>query len=219
MISYPRSIYVVRHCEREDNINRQWRKIKGYEQFDRDNSPLSSRGKQQALELQKHFANIHIDHCFASPFDRTMETAHTICSSKGLAVKPEPGLCEVLYLCVSPPSFWNADKLKDSYSTADVDYLPAFTKHTLPREGMGDDACCDRVSRMLDYVTTKYSGDLLLVSHGAAIGAINQRLNGEFTYVGQATITKYTESAQGKFKQDFANNPNHLTDKSNLRPW
>lgn len=48
----PRHIYVIRHCEREDDVNRVW-----YfnSHFTRDNPPLSERGLVQANDLNREF--------------------------------------------------------------------------------------------------------------------------------------------------------------------
>lgn len=46
-----RIFYVIRHAEREDNINQNWQKLHPDKKF--DNSPLSARGKVQAEELGK----------------------------------------------------------------------------------------------------------------------------------------------------------------------
>lgn len=130
-IKMPRVLWVVRHAEREDNINSNWRKTANPHKLKSDNSPLSSRGHQQAKELaarleeifltvkaqsreiclndilikknflenfhQFRFANVHIDHIFASPFERTVETATAIASEIKIPIKLEPGLCEVIF--------------------------------------------------------------------------------------------------------------------------
>uniref|UniRef100_A0A0M3HIY3 Secreted protein n=1 Tax=Ascaris lumbricoides TaxID=6252 RepID=A0A0M3HIY3_ASCLU len=60
---------------------------------------------------------------------------------------------------------------------------------------------------------------LLLVSHGAPIGAIHELLGGNWKYVGQATVSKFVEVKPGKFKKELSSDASHLSDKSNLRPW
>lgn len=47
-----RTIYLIRHAERIDNIDYSWKKKVGNE-FTSDNSPLSPRGHQQCIELAK----------------------------------------------------------------------------------------------------------------------------------------------------------------------
>ncbi|KAK5970761.1 Alpha-ribazole phosphatase [Trichostrongylus colubriformis] len=223
-----RTIWVVRHAEREDNINRGWKKLPGGSELTSDNSMLSERGRTQAKEcatrqvtvrIPRRFSKTDIAHVFASPFDRTIETASIIVANKNLSVKPEPGLCEALYLCHNPPGFWDADKLKEKFPLVDTDYVPVYSKHTLPKEGFGDDACIPRVRNTLNRITEKYDGDLLLVSHGAPIGAIHEIWGKDFTYVGQATVTKFVEVQKGKFRMEFSSDASHLSDKSNLRPW
>lgn len=48
---------------------------------------------------------------------------------------------------------------------------------TLPREGYGDDACEPRLRKTLERLTHQYDGNLLLVGHGASIGAIHEVRN------------------------------------------
>lgn len=63
------------------------------------------------------------------------------------------------------------------------------------------------------------AGNLVLVGHGASIGAIHEVVTGDFKYVGQATVTKITEHSPQKFRLDYSSCANHLSDKTNLRPW
>lgn len=58
-----------------------------------------------------------------------------------------------------------------------------------------------------------------MVGHGASIGAIHEVLTDDFKYVGQATVSKFTETAPGKFKEDYSSDASHLSDKRDLRPW
>ncbi|EPB76411.1 hypothetical protein ANCCEY_04469, partial [Ancylostoma ceylanicum] len=165
------------------------------------------------------FSKVNLNHVFASPYDRTIETASIIVADKGLLVKPEPGLCEGLYMCEKPPGFWEPEKLKEKFPLVDTDYISVFSKHTLPKEGFGDDACIPRVRTTLNRITEKYDGDIMLVSHGAPIGAIHEIWMGEFKYVGQATVTKFIETEKGKIRMEFSSDASHLSDKRNLRPW
>lgn len=105
-------------------------------------SPLKSFFKNLKNE-DFRFSKLKIDHIFASPFDRTIETACIVAKPHGIDVKvrklkriisqklkfqPEPGLCEALYLCESPPSFWDAEKLAEKFQTIDLDYVPVYSK-------------------------------------------------------------------------------------------
>lgn len=219
MTSSHRTIWVVRHAEREDNINRNWRSLPSASGLTSDNSLLSERGRLQAKECAERFRKVNIAHVFASPFDRTIETASIIVADKNLLVKPEPGLCEALYLCEKPVGFWDTKDLKEKYPLVDTDYIPVYSKNTLPKEGCSDDACLSRVRSTLNRLTEKYDGDFLLVSHGAPIGAIHEIWTGDFTYVGQATVSKFVQVDKGKFRMEFSNDASHLSDKRNLRPW
>lgn len=60
---------------------------------------------------------------------------------------------------------------------------------------------------------------VLLVSHGAPIGAIHTVLGGSWKYVGQATVSKFVKKPKGGYIKELSNDASHLTDKTNLRPW
>lgn len=59
------------------------------------------------------------------------------------------------------------------------------------------------------------------MGHGASIGAILENLTNSWKYVGQATVTKFTEDPKksGKFNLEFSSDFSHLSDKTNLRPY
>lgn len=50
-----KTFWVVRHAEREDNINKNWIRSKNPRELKSDNSPLSEHGKIQANELGKRY--------------------------------------------------------------------------------------------------------------------------------------------------------------------
>uniref|UniRef100_A0A1I7ZIZ0 Phosphoglycerate mutase family protein n=1 Tax=Steinernema glaseri TaxID=37863 RepID=A0A1I7ZIZ0_9BILA len=211
-----RILWVVRHAEREDNINRRWRENSDLRP---DNSPLSKRGCVQAQELAKRFENVQLDHVFASPFDRTVDTASRLVGHRDIAINVEPGLCEALYLCERPPGFEPIEKIKAKYPLVDINYQP-IVGPKMPKEGYGDDACVPRLRTTLNGILGACkTGSVLLMAHGASVGAIHEVLIGDFKYVGQATVTKFVEKSQGKFQLEFSGDSSHLSDRSNLRPW
>jgi len=55
---------------------------------------LNERGRKQAEELGKAFAEIPLKAVYSSPLERAMETAGPIARARGLKVLPEPGLME-----------------------------------------------------------------------------------------------------------------------------
>ncbi len=59
---------------------------------------LNAQGKKQAAALGKRLAKTKLDALYASPLERTMETAEAIARQQaGLEVQPNPGLLEVDY--------------------------------------------------------------------------------------------------------------------------
>ncbi|CAJ0594022.1 unnamed protein product [Cylicocyclus nassatus] len=214
-----RAIWVVRHAEREDNVNENWEKLPGARDLKPDNTMLSERGRQQARECGARFRDIKIANVFASPYDRTIETASTIVAGKNLLVKAEPGLCESLHHCEDPPSFWDVAKLKLKYPLIDANYAPVYSKRQLPRMEFGDPACIPRIRYTITRLTQRYTDDLLFVSHGGPIACIHKIWHDQYIHVGQATISKFVEVEKGKFRLEFSGDCRHLSDRTNLRPY
>ncbi|KAK0396483.1 hypothetical protein QR680_001734 [Steinernema hermaphroditum] len=151
LLKMGRILWVVRHAEREDNINRRWREKSSLRS---DNSPLSKRGCVQAQELAKRFQNVQLDHVFTSPFDRTLDTVSRLVGERDVALNVEPGLCEALYLCERPPGFEPIEKIKTKYPLVDDAYQPVVGP-IMPKEGYGDDACVPRLRTTLNGIFDK----------------------------------------------------------------
>ncbi|MFH4980097.1 hypothetical protein AB6A40_006806 [Gnathostoma spinigerum] len=209
-------LWVVRHAEREDNVNHHWTKSSNLRS---DNTPLSRRGQCQADELGKRFTNIELDRVFVSPFDRTLETATRLLGDRNISINVEPGLVEALYLCEDPPGYESLEVLKKKYPLIDTSYKPIMP-WKLPREGYGDDGCSPRIEKTLEALVARYPGQrILLVSHGAPIGAIHEILSGRWKYVGQATVSKFVQTGKNRWQKELSSDSSHLSDQTNLRPW
>lgn len=132
------------------------------------------------------FKDIEVDHVFASPFDRTLDTATRMIGDRKFRIKPEGGFLEALYLCCSPPGVRPFNVLKEKYSLIDETYDPVVNpwKSGFKKEGTGDDACTPRVKATINSILEKYDGDLAIVSHGAPIGALLEILTGKWVIFG-----------------------------------
>lgn len=66
-----------------------------------------------------------------------------------------------------------------------------------------------------------FLASIVLVGHGASIGAIHENITKSWKYVGQATVSKFFEdpNKKGKFLLEFSNDPSHLSHKTNLRAY
>lgn len=103
-------IYITRHGEREDFINRSW-----YSTAERsvimfglllqsntqhgslcspDDPPLSQRGLRQANCLKDRLVNTNIKHIFCSPYIRCLQTVTPLAEALGIPIKVEHGLGE-----------------------------------------------------------------------------------------------------------------------------
>ncbi|VDM49350.1 unnamed protein product [Toxocara canis] len=106
---------------------------------------------------------------------------------------------QVLFLCENPAGFQDVTLLKETYAEIDTNYLPIYSRDELDyayERYRSDWVCLPRIRHTIDRIINKYSGQflspifyrsLLIVSHGAVIGAIHEVLIGKWRAVGQAT--------------------------------
>jgi broad specificity phosphatase PhoE len=86
------TVWIARHGSRLDFIDLNW-----FNEADRPyDPPLATEGEIQAQELGHKLKSAPIAHIFASPFLRTVQTAHIIADILNLPIKLEAGFSEWL---------------------------------------------------------------------------------------------------------------------------
>lgn len=70
-----KNIYLVRHGQTYNNI---YNKLQGW-----SNSPLTKKGKQDAVQVARRLKNTHFDAAFCSDLPRAIETCQTILDGNG----------------------------------------------------------------------------------------------------------------------------------------
>uniref|UniRef100_A0A914DMA4 Phosphoglycerate mutase n=1 Tax=Acrobeloides nanus TaxID=290746 RepID=A0A914DMA4_9BILA len=185
----PRTLWLVRHGQRIDNVDESWKHNAPRGAW--DDPHLTDRGLKQAEEVGKRLANEKIDYVFCSPFLRCVQTISQILKQLKES-KPkifiEHGFCESLSDCQSPPGFLQTNKLKEQFNLIDDSYKVFLDK--LSKEANSLD-CLERIQMTLEHVLNNHKGNILIVSHGSPIAACHKVLSGEFKYTGQCTISKY----------------------------
>lgn len=156
-----RVVFVARHGERIDHVNRDWKKSapNPYDPF------LTEKGLAQANALGKYLKSKgKLDHIFVSPFYRTVQTAHQVSLETGTSLKIEPGLGEYLnpewfdYV----PKVKSVQELSDEFKCIDTSYVGIC-----PPSGLESrDEVVVRATCTAQWLATKYSGNILFVGHG-----------------------------------------------------
>jgi probable phosphoglycerate mutase len=95
----PTTLLLIRHGENEWT---RTRKLAGR----MPGVHLNKQGKRQAKALGKRLATVKLEAIYASPLERTLETAQIIAAHHSLEIKTRPGLLEVDY------GEWTGQKIK-----------------------------------------------------------------------------------------------------------
>ncbi|MEM7726121.1 MAG: histidine phosphatase family protein [Cyanobacteria bacterium P01_A01_bin.45] len=157
-------IWIARHANRLDFVNPDWF-LTAPRRYD---PPLSEDGFEQAQQLAKRLRGENIRHIFASPFLRTVQTAHAVASVLELPIYLETGLSEWLNPAwmTENPQKHTLEELMLSYPQIDPGYTPRIaanypeTKAEV-RQRSGQTARC--LARECS------PNDILLVGHGASV--------------------------------------------------
>jgi probable phosphoglycerate mutase len=80
-------VYLARHGQTDGNLNKR---AQGW-----TDTPLNETGRRQAALLAERLTGVRLDAIYSSTLSRSRETAQTVASGRGIAVRSLPGLREV----------------------------------------------------------------------------------------------------------------------------
>ncbi|MCX5658111.1 MAG: histidine phosphatase family protein [Planctomycetota bacterium] len=172
MKSATHNLWLIRHGARLDVADPSW--LLTAER--RHDTPLSPEGRVQAGEVGARLAREGIQHLFASPFLRALETAEPIGAALNLPVRVEHGLCEAFYPQWFPvwPTFLPREEMLGRFPGVDRGYTSAVT----PQYPETKEELQARTARTVDALVDRFPGNLALVSHGGAITGLCTALVG-----------------------------------------
>lgn len=168
----PRNLYLCRHGQRIDAVNRNWR---GPD--DNPHDPyLTEHGHWQAQRLGERLQQIAIDAIFVSPYRRALQTAHAIAQALDRSFYVEAGIGEwqSKQLMASPPDIPSA-------ATSAAEFPIDLAHETLRWPTYPENAqdVTERYQQTVNDLLATYPGHLLIVAHGkvvtsVAAGLVNQ---------------------------------------------
>ena len=167
-----KTVWIARHGHRFDFAYPEW-----FLTADRRYDPaLSDEGFVQVQQLANRLKQEPINHLFCSPFLRAIQTAHPISQLLDLPLKIERGLGEWL----------NPDWMTEYPQTSPIEELiqkysidQPYSSRLIPTYPESESAMMQRMASIAGQLVAEFSGNLLLVGHGATVGGITAGLMGE----------------------------------------
>lgn len=167
-----KTVWIARHGHRFDFAYPEW-----FLTAERRYDPaLSDQGFVQVQQLANRLKQEPIDHLFCSPFLRAIQTAQPIAQLLDLPLKIERGLGEWL----------NPDWMTEYPQTSPLEELiqkysidQPYSSRLIPTYPESESAMMERMASIAGQLVTEFSGNLLLVGHGATVGGITAGLMGE----------------------------------------
>ncbi|KAL3109967.1 hypothetical protein niasHT_017340 [Heterodera trifolii] len=231
------TLWVVRHAERLDNIS-DWGN--NLSKLDKQDSPLSDRGIEQAKQLGERFKTEKIDKVFASPFNRTVHTASLLIDGNpnyyNTYINVEPGFGEFYKPCFLKLGFKKTAELKKEFPLIDTNYSPVHDKKSLQKveskqtKGQEkEEDCINVVKKTLSDIlqANQNAKNIVVVSHCGTVATIHELLTGEEASCGQATVSKFVQYANDgatddvlkRYHLEYSSVSSHLTEHTDLRPF
>ncbi len=146
-------IIIARHGQTEWNVGEVFR--------GRIDIELDETGGKQAELLAEYLGGRRIDAIYSSPLKRALKTAETIASYHQLEVEIAPGLIDFNY------GEWQGlphQEVKDRYQELYAEWITNPHQAKMP-DGESLEDVRKRVLAVVDEVTAKYAGTVILVSH------------------------------------------------------
>lgn len=167
-----KTVWIARHGHRFDFAFPEWFNT-AERRYD---PPLSDEGFKQVQQLATRLQTEVIDHIFCSPFLRAIQTADPIAKLLNLPIKIERGLGEWLNpdWMTEYPQTETFEILRDKYL---ID--PHYSSRLIPQYPESEAAMLQRMADIAQLLVSEFSGNLLLVGHGATVGGVTAGLIGE----------------------------------------
>jgi broad specificity phosphatase PhoE len=161
-----RRIFLARHGNRQDFVDPDWL-ASADEPYD---PPLSADGVDQARSLGVRLTGEGIASIVASPFLRTIQTAHHANEALGVPIFIEPGFGEFLPETTFErlPRLRAIETLRAEYPMLGDGYVAAWVQ----RYPETSEQLIERTQRTLEALLDKLPGTLLVVSHAASVCAM-----------------------------------------------
>lgn len=202
------TIWIARHANREDFVNPGW-----FNEAERPyDPPLSADGLVQAGQLAQRLKDSRISGIFASPFLRTVQTAHIVAETLDLPLKLEWGLCEWLNLhwMDSDPQTQSLESLVAQFPKIDLTYQSTLK----PKYPETEPDCMARAGEIARRLARESGEDILLVGHGASVLGMTMGLvSGLAATDINATLCCLVKvvSREGKWIMELNGDTSHLT--------
>jgi probable phosphomutase (TIGR03848 family) len=159
---------------------------------------LSDEGRAQAEALGERMASLPIDAVYASPIERTTQTAEAVARHHGLAVRRLEGVLEADY------GEWTGQKLADLAQTDLWKVVQRAPSRAVFPGGEGLAAMQARMVAALEAVVVEHPGELVVVvSHADPIKAAIAHYTGvhldlfQRIMVSPASVTAFAFTAHG----------------------
>ncbi len=208
------TIWIARHGNRLDFVNPEW--IKTAKRF--YDSPLSEDGIVQAQILGQYLKGKGIAHIFASPFRRTLETAHYIAELLDLSVKVESGLSEFLFPLWMPSiaQQFSISELAMNFPRIDLSYT---SRVTAKYPEITWQQLTERASKTVKSLAVEFPETMLMVGHEASIVGAIQGLVGSKAKVNASILCCLFQLVKSDSQwciEPHEYTPNQLINSSNL---
>lgn len=203
-------IYLVRHGEAEGNV---YRRIHG--QYD---SLLTPNGFQQLKALERRFADISIDACYASDLTRTSLTAMAIYKPKNLPLHRDARFREVNLGRWEDLPFGYLHRFETDAMTQ-FDYDPA---HWWVEDAERFEEYTDRFLQAMEQLAKENDGKTIaIVSHGCVLRGVLLRLFFDPNHPKlphcDNTAVSHLFYDNGTYTYDFINDNSHLNPEISTR--
>ena len=179
MMNTTSNIYLIRHGDRYNWLDRDWNKkvvVCGGLLVD---SPLSPVGHQQARETAMKLQDVQADGILTSPYLRTIQTAVPFAEQKGLPICIEHGLAEVNHI---PNLLPDVLRRYLYFPHIDTDYtsmiMPVASENNLDRtfnkpQEIYPEEYFERMLRFAKVLEKEVSGKTLIcISHAASLALV-----------------------------------------------